>query len=302
VGSWPALALLAPAQWVSNGNLRYDMGAAVVAPVGGQRLTEVTGGRGIEWNLSQSQTFTPYGYPAAAPFNGERIYYCVSDVIDSGNPPGSGPATLGVGCDMTQGSSGGGWVVDDQFVNSNVSYGVEGQSDVFYGPYFGDAAATLYTTASTSTLPGPLPTPSVPVPGAGEPTTTPTTPSGGASSPSPSPTPTAGPDTIAPALTSVVDKPDPFSPNGDGVKDKAKLYFTLSEPADVTIAIFKPRGGLLGYLVSGADAPEAARYVAKWNGKAGGKVVRNGTYKYEITAMDPAGNEAAAHGTTTVRR
>lgn len=302
VGSWPALALLAPAQWVSSGNLHYDMAAAVVAPVSGQRLTEVTGGRGIEWNLPQSQTFTPYGYPAVAPFTGERIYYCVSDLLGNGNPPGSGPATLGIGCDMTQGSSGGGWIVDDQFVNSNVSYGVEGQPNVFYGPYFGDAAATLYAAAATSTLPGPLPTPTVPGPGAGDPTPsgTPTPPAG--EGPGPSPSPTTNPDTLAPALTSVLDKPDPFSPNGDGVKDKAKLYFTLSEPSSITIAIIKPRGATLGYLVSDADAPQAARYVAKWNGKAGSKTVRNGTYKYVITATDRAGNHSSVQGTTTVRR
>lgn len=298
-GTWSALALLAPAQWIADENLHYDMGAAIVAPVSGQRLTEVTGGRGIEWNLPQDQTFDAFGYPAASPFTGERIYHCLADLGTTSNPGGPGPATLGIGCDMTQGSSGGGWVVANDFVNSNVSYGIEGEPGVIYGPYFGDVAATLYETASTSTLPGPLPTPTVP-PAGGDATATPTAPSGGG--PSPDPTPSETPDTVAPALTRVVDRPDPFSPNGDGLKDKVRLLFTLSEPGTVTITIFKPSGAPLGYLVSGAGAPDAARYVAKWNGKVGSKTVRNGTYGYQIAATDLAGNESTARGTTTVAR
>jgi V8-like Glu-specific endopeptidase len=311
VGTWPALVTMAPAQWISSGNLRYDMAAAVVGTLGGHRLTEVTGGRGIQWNLSNTQTFTPYGYPAAAPFTGERILYCTSDLLSTGNPGGSGPPTLGIGCDMTEGSSGGGWIVGDQFVNSNVSYGIEGKPNVFYGPYFGDAAATLYQSAATSTLPGPLPAdppvdPPVDPPIGGTPSPTPTgtpteTPAAmPAPTPSPSPTPSSPPgDTIAPELSVVVDRPDPFSPNGDGVKDKVKILFTLSEPSHVTITILKPSGSLLGTLVS-ADAPEAARYKARWNGKVGRSAVRNGTYRYVIVAVDAAGNKASARGTTTV--
>jgi V8-like Glu-specific endopeptidase len=300
VGTWPALVTLTTPQWVASANLSYDMAAAVVAPLGGKRLTEVTGGRGIEWNQAQQQTFEPFGYPAAAPFNGERIYYCESDLATTGNPSGSGPATLGIGCDMTQGSSGGGWIVDGSFVNSNVSYGIEGEPNVFYGPYFGDSAATLYQAASTSTLPGPLPTETTP-PVGGDPTPSP---SPSSSTPDPEGTATPPPpgDTTAPALSDVADRPDPFSPNGDGFKDKVKFLFTLSEPAKVTMTIFKPNGSLLGYLLSNADAPQAARYKAKWNGKAGSKVVKNGTYKYVIQAKDAAGNQGAAQGTVTVRR
>ena len=291
-GTWPALVTMAPAQWIASGNLHYDMAAAVVSPLGGHRLTEVTGGRGIQWNLAQSQTYTPYGYPAASPFTGERIQYCTSDLATTGNPSGTGPATLGIGCNMTEGSSGGGWIIDNQYLNSNVSYGVEGKPNVFYGPYFGDAAATLYASASTSTLPGPLPDPTESA-AAGTPTSTPTA-TATASSPPPG-------DTIAPELTGVLDKPDPFSPNGDGYHDKVKIYFTLSESSNVTITIFKPSGARLGTLVS-VDGVKAARYKARWNGKVGRDAVRNGTYGYLIKAIDAAGNTGSVRGTTTVRR
>jgi hypothetical protein len=310
-GTWPALQLLAPQQWTQDGNLRYDMAAAVVSTKNGNRLTSVTGGRGIQWNLPRSQSFSAYGYPAAAPFTGERIYYCMSGLEGNGSPPGSGPLTLGIGCDMTQGSSGGGWVVQNAFLNSDISYGIEGQPGVLYGPYFGDAAANLYESASTSTLPGPLPGPTTsPTPPVPPPTEPPVTPPGGEATPTPVTTvppdddPTPPPpasDTTPPALTEIVDRPDPFTPNGDGSKDKVKFLFTLSEPSKVTLTIYKPGGALLGHLLNEVDAPQAARYLAKWNGKVGTKVVRRGTYRYVITAVDGAGNPGTTRGTVTVR-
>jgi hypothetical protein len=232
---------------------------------------------------------------------------------------------------MTQGSSGGGWIVGDQFLNSNVSYGIEGQPNIFFGPYFGDAAATLYQNASSSTLPGPMPSPSPPAPSPSPsastpappastptvppvstptvppvstptvpPVSTPTVPPVSTPTPISTPTPPVTVDTTDPVLSDVRDTPDPFSPNGDRVKDKVKILFTLSEPARVTITIFKPSGVPLGLLVD-ADAPQAARYKARWNGKVGRKVVRNGTYGYLIAAVDAAGNEGTAQGTVRVR-
>jgi hypothetical protein len=63
------------------------------------------------------------------------------------------PETIGIGCDMTGGSSGGPWIVDwgtNNYLNSNVSYGYIGVPDQFYGPYFGDAAQALYDAASVN--------------------------------------------------------------------------------------------------------------------------------------------------------
>ncbi|HEY7874776.1 MAG TPA: hypothetical protein VIG64_06600 [Actinomycetota bacterium] len=298
-GTWPALELVAPSQWTQDRNLHFDMAAVVVATKGGQRLTSVTGGRGIQWNLPASQSFTAYGYPAAGRFDGDRIFYCVSGLAGNGNPEGPGPLTLAIGCDMTQGSSGGGWIVGGSFLNSDISYGIEGEPDVLFGPYFGDAAATIYERAARSTLPGPLPTETPPVeppvtPPAPVPTETATAP------PSETPPPSQG-DTLAPRITDVVDKPDPFTPNGDGSRDRVKLLFSLSEPAAVTLTIFKPKGAPLGYLLNDVDAPQAGRYLAKWNGKVGTTVVRRGTYSYLIEAVDAAGNQGAARGTVTVR-
>ena len=57
---------------------RYDLGAAVVDPAGGGALTDVTGGRGIAFNYARNQAYHSYGYPAAPPFTGERLWVCDS--------------------------------------------------------------------------------------------------------------------------------------------------------------------------------------------------------------------------------
>jgi hypothetical protein len=92
-----------------------------------------------------------------------------------------------IGCDMTQGSSGGGWVLPNGDLNSNVSAGSPDFPNILFGPYLGKAAGDVYTKASTSIKPGPLPDPAAtpPVP---SPPTLPTP------TPSPSPSPTELPE------------------------------------------------------------------------------------------------------------
>ena len=48
-----------------------------------------------------------------------------------------------INCNMAGGSSGGGWVIDEEFTNSVVSYGYSDQRERLYGPYFGLAVKRL---------------------------------------------------------------------------------------------------------------------------------------------------------------
>ena len=92
------------------------------------------------------QRYLSHGYPAASPFNGEREYICDSNLghrDNSANPP-----TMAIGCDMTGGSSGGGWVVGNNVLSVN-SYGYSNERNVMYGPYQGSVAQQLYTSASS---------------------------------------------------------------------------------------------------------------------------------------------------------
>jgi hypothetical protein len=56
---------------------------------------------------------------------------------------------MGIDCDMTGGSSGGGWIAGGSVVSVN-SYGYTTLPNVMFGPYQGSVAQSLYTQASGS--------------------------------------------------------------------------------------------------------------------------------------------------------
>jgi V8-like Glu-specific endopeptidase len=156
LGEWPALSGFVPSPWIQFETVRHDVGAVVVAENSvDQSLVEVAGGRGIAWNIDEEQSFQSFGYPARPPFSGGRMISCISAFGGNDQPPGPGPATLAMGCDMTAGSSGGGWIVESQYLNSVTSYGLSNEDEVLYGPYFGDAVAMVYGAASTEGQSGP---------------------------------------------------------------------------------------------------------------------------------------------------
>ena len=63
-------------------------------------------------------------------------------------PGGQGTAAIGDRLQHAAGSSGGGWVVDDQFVNSSNSFGYSFLPEILFGPYYGDLAAQVYGAAA----------------------------------------------------------------------------------------------------------------------------------------------------------
>ncbi|QDG64363.1 serine protease [Pseudarthrobacter sp. NIBRBAC000502771] len=150
-GKWTAKALYAPTQWASNGDMTYDTGFAVMNPdAKGRKLTDVVGGSGTAFNQARGLTYTSYGYPAAAPFNGETLKSCTGTASNDSNNPQFN--TQGIPCDMTGGSSGGPWFIGngpDGLQNSINSYGYNG-SAVMYGPYWGSVIETTYTNAAKS--------------------------------------------------------------------------------------------------------------------------------------------------------
>ena len=56
---------------------------------------------------------------------------------------------MGIDCDMTGGSSGGGWIANGSVVSVN-SYGYTTLPNVMFGPYQGSVAQSLYTQAAGS--------------------------------------------------------------------------------------------------------------------------------------------------------
>ena len=148
-GTWAARRLHTTSQWLGQGNFSYDLGAAVVSPSASKTLTDaIGGGRSLAFNYARSQRYNSFGYPAANPFNGQRLWKCDSSLYTS--DPSTSPQTMGIQCNMTGGSSGGGWVVPtDGRVYSVNSYGYSNLRNVMFGPYQGTVAQQLFSTASS---------------------------------------------------------------------------------------------------------------------------------------------------------
>ena len=123
-------------------DLAHDFGAANVSKPGGKTLEDRVRGRRLEFNGPRDLTYKAFGYPAESPFNGQRLYKCKSPWQGNDNNAGN-PPPIRIRCDMTGGSSGGGWVADGT-ARAITSYGYNTQPDNLYGPYQSNSAQQLY--------------------------------------------------------------------------------------------------------------------------------------------------------------
>ncbi|WP_455354813.1 trypsin-like serine peptidase [Streptomyces sp. SYSU K217416] len=151
-GTWTASKTLATPQWAASEDINYDIGAAVVNPLNGQKLTQVVGAQGLQFNGGYNKAMYAFGFPAASPYDGSKLIHC------SGNSSKDFLFSKdhSLGCNMTGGSSGGPW-----FVSFNESTGAGLQVSVnsfgytflpnrMFGPYFGNEAKALHDQAQTS--------------------------------------------------------------------------------------------------------------------------------------------------------
>ncbi len=152
-GRWSARELTTLTEWHQFSNLKQDVGYIITRDLNGQRIVNRVGGHGTKFNVARNQRFRAYGYPQAAPFNGFNQYVCPSGRLADDNPGSRpGPRTIRISCNMTGGSSGGGWVINESgglgFVNSVNSYkyvsGPKANANHMYGPYFGNEALSLF--------------------------------------------------------------------------------------------------------------------------------------------------------------
>ncbi|MFG2997539.1 trypsin-like serine peptidase [Streptomyces sp. NPDC048340] len=151
-GQWSATKTLATDQWAASEDMNMDVGLAVVAPLNGQKLSQVVGAQGIAFNGGYNKKMYSFGFPAAAPYDGTKLVYC------SGN---SGKDFLltkdhSLACNMTGGSSGGPWFQDFNEATglgtqvSVNSFGYTFLPNRMYGPYFGNEAKAAYDKAQIS--------------------------------------------------------------------------------------------------------------------------------------------------------
>ncbi|WSJ91380.1 peptidase [Streptomyces sp. NBC_01304] len=151
-GKWTAAKTLSTPQWTASEDINYDVGAAVVNPLNGQKLTDVVGAQGVAFNSGYNKRMYAFGFPAAAPYDGTKLIYCsgnsIKDFLLS--------TDHGLSCNMTGGSSGGPWFQD---FNESTGTGLQTSVNSFgynflpgymFGPYFGNDAKNLYETAQAS--------------------------------------------------------------------------------------------------------------------------------------------------------
>jgi hypothetical protein len=118
-GVWWADRATTSQQWIDTGSATggngspFDFAALrVTPPPGGRSLEETVGAAAPIWFDAPSATQIPsigaWGYPAAAPFDGQRMFDC-TDRPGRLSLDAQAPTEYRIGCTMTGGSSGGGW-------------------------------------------------------------------------------------------------------------------------------------------------------------------------------------------------
>ena len=153
-GKFTARQLFSTPGWVNSGDFRYDVGAAAVATSSttGTKLTSALGGgRTLAAGgsvLNAPTQYVLYGYPAAKPFNGETLRGCQAP-LGLLDPNSAAPKPMGVGCNMTGGSSGGAWLNPSGQVISVNSFGYQTLKDVMFGPQQDAAATDVYSAAAS---------------------------------------------------------------------------------------------------------------------------------------------------------
>jgi hypothetical protein len=150
-GCWAARALLVPADWQNAANLNdlhHDMGIAVVSPNDAGPLTDVVGGAGWAYNQKASQPFYAYGYPAGYPFDGQSQKSCEGS---NGTLWQHGGGTVvSIPCNMTGGSSGGGWFIQiggQWYLNGHNDFTSSMKRGHMFSPYYDDTWYAMYSKA-----------------------------------------------------------------------------------------------------------------------------------------------------------
>ena len=145
-GVWTAKELWAPTAYVNNQDEGDDMGGAVLnTNAYGQHIVSVVGGQGFAWNWAADQAVYDFGYPAAAPFNGQTLQYCNGSEFNWSSEVSS---TMGLACNFTGGSSGGPWLMDFGgswgYINGVNDFAYSSLPGYIFSAYFGNNADSLY--------------------------------------------------------------------------------------------------------------------------------------------------------------
>ncbi|MEE1819643.1 hypothetical protein PUR59_32060 [Streptomyces sp. SP18ES09] len=162
-GVWWADWVKTSDQWISQGastggaGAPYDFAVIKVTPEKGSsgKSLEETVGSALPVNFNapavpKVSKMTATGYPAAPPFDGQKAFQC-QDKPGRLSLKAEQPTMYRIGCTMTGGSSGGGWVAQGAdgrpALVSNTSIGPS-TAGWLAGPRFGPEAKAVYDAVS----------------------------------------------------------------------------------------------------------------------------------------------------------
>ncbi|GHE28100.1 peptidase [Streptosporangium violaceochromogenes] len=151
-GQFTARRMFVAGPWARGADDGHDLGMVAVGPRGGKHLGEIAGAQEIAFGTPSARPAHGFGFPAEAPYDGERLVYCSGPL--RGDPHGHGDR--GLRCDMTAGASGGPWLSDFDpatgrgTITSVSSFKYSDDRGTMYGPAFGETARRLYAVAQIS--------------------------------------------------------------------------------------------------------------------------------------------------------
>lgn len=161
LGSWTGFNATVYNGWHNGADETIDYCVLKMNTLGGQNVNDAVGALGYAWNQPLPQAYYATGWPQAAPFNGNLLYYSTaSDAETDTQFPGAVPYTHGIGNQMTGGSSGGAWIrlyqsylsgSNNQFNGLNAyKYTTPNRPAEMFGPYITDLFVSLLQTVATS--------------------------------------------------------------------------------------------------------------------------------------------------------
>jgi V8-like Glu-specific endopeptidase len=155
-GVFVATHLAPMSAWRLSGDFDHDLAFANVdRNAAGKLLTDAVGGQAVGFDTPRGGAAVALGYPAQAPWDGERLIGCAGLLRQDTAVPAT--TDQGLACTMTGGSSGGPWLTSFDPVTgrgtlvSVTSFGYTDLPGVLWGPYLGSGAKALFQQVSSTT-------------------------------------------------------------------------------------------------------------------------------------------------------
>ncbi|WP_026341368.1 trypsin-like serine peptidase [Actinomadura atramentaria] len=134
--------------WISSSDQDRDVAMVTTWPLNGNKVVNVVGGNGLNWNWGKTVAVTILGYPQNAN-GGEIQQWCQGTTYDGGGNK------IALGCNFNGGSSGGPWIMNfDNNTGLGQTDGVMSTIDgngVNRASYFDDAVKAMFDAQGSVT-------------------------------------------------------------------------------------------------------------------------------------------------------